>query len=49
MYINETNKFSAGSFSLWSALHLLIILFLIFAAKGIYNDSRLVKESNRLR
>jgi hypothetical protein len=49
MYINETNKFSAGSFSLWSALHLLIILFLIFAAKGIYNDSKLIKESNRLR
>lgn len=49
MYIREINKFSAGNFSLWSALHLLIILFLIFAAKGIYNDSKLVKESNRLR
>ena len=49
MYIREINKFSAGSFSLWSALHLVIILFLIFAAKGIYNDSKLVKESNRLR
>ena len=49
MYIREINKFSAGNFSLWSALHLVIILFLIFAAKGIYNDSKLVKESNRLR
>lgn len=49
MYINETNKFSAGNFSLWSALHLLIILFLAFAARGIYNDSKLVKDSNRLR
>ena len=49
MYIREINKFSAGNFSLWSALHLFIILFLIFAAKGIYNDSKLVKESNRLR
>lgn len=49
MYIREINKFSAGSFSLWSALHLLIILFLILAASGIYKDSKLVKESNRLR
>jgi len=49
MYIRQTNKFSAGNFNLWSALHFIIILFLIFAAKGIYNDSKLIKESNRLR
>jgi len=49
MYIRQTNKFSAGNFNLWSALHLIIILFLIFATKGIYNDSKLIKESNRLR
>ena len=49
IYIKETNKYSSGTFGLWSALHLLIILFLIFAAKGIYNDSKLIKESNRLR
>lgn len=49
LYIKQIEKFSTGNFSLWSALHLLIILFLIFAAKGIYNDSKLIKESNRLR
>ena len=49
LYIRETNKFSSGTFGLWSALHLLIILFLIFAAKGVYNDSKLIKDSNRLR
>ncbi len=49
MYIRETNKFSAGNFNIWSALHILVILFLILAAKGIYNDSKLIKESNRLR
>jgi hypothetical protein len=49
LYIHETNKFSQGNFNLWSILHVLIILFLIFAAKGIYNDSKLIKESNRLR
>ena len=49
LYFRQISKFSAGNFNLWSALHLLIILFLIFAAKGVYNDSRLIKESNRLR
>jgi hypothetical protein len=49
LYIKETGKYSTGNFGLWSALHLLIILFLILAAKGIYNDSKLIKESNRLR
>ncbi len=49
IYTRETNKFTTGNFSLWSALHLLIIVFLIFAARGIYKDSRLIKESNRLR
>lgn len=49
MYIREINKFSTGNFSLWSALHLLIILFLILGTKGIYKDSKLVKDSNRLR
>ncbi len=49
IYIRETNKFTTGNFSLWSALHVLIIVFLIFAARGIYKDSRLIKESNRLR
>ena len=36
-------------FNLWAALHLMIILFLIFAAKGVYNDSKLIRDSNRLR
>ena len=49
IYIRETNKYTTGNFSLWSALHLLIIVFLIFAARGIYKDSKLIKESNRLR
>ena len=49
LYIRETNKFSSGSFTLSSGLHILIIIFLIFAARGIYKDSKLIKESNRLR
>ncbi len=49
LYIRQISKFSSGNFALWSALHLLIIIFLIFGARGIYNDSKLVKDSNRLR
>ncbi len=49
LYIKQIGKYSTGNFGLWSVLHLLIIVFLILAAKGIYNDSKLIKESNRLR
>ena len=49
LYIKQTNQFSTGSFTLWSALHVLVILFLFLAARGIYKDSKLIKESNRLR
>lgn len=49
LYVRETSKFSVGNFNIWSALHFLILLFLFFAAKGIYKDSKLIKESNRLR
>lgn len=49
LYIKQTNKFSTGNYSLWSVLHVLIIVFLILAAKGIYKDSKLIRDSNRLR
>lgn len=49
LYIRQTNKYSQGNYNIWSALHILVVLFLIFAAKGIYRDSKLIKESNRLR
>ncbi len=49
LYVRETAKYSTGNFSLWSALHILVIIFLVLAAKGIYNDSKLIKDSNRLR
>lgn len=49
LYIRETGNYSQGNFNVWSILHILIIVFLILAAKGIYHDSKLIKESNRLR
>lgn len=49
LYSRETLKFLQGSFNFWDILHILIIVFLILAARGIYKDSKLIKESNRLR
>jgi len=49
LYIRETHKYSQGNFSFWAILHILIIIFLYFSARGIYRDSKLIKESNRLR
>jgi len=49
LYIRETQKYSQGNYNIWAILHILIIVFLILAARGIYKDSKLIKDSNRLR
>jgi peptidoglycan/LPS O-acetylase OafA/YrhL len=49
LYIRETLKFSQGNYNIWAILHILILLFLVLATRGIYKDSKLIKDSNRLR
>ena len=49
LYIQQISKFSNGNFALTSALHILVLVFLFFAIGGIYRDSKLIRESNRLR
>lgn len=49
LYMRETSNYAQGNFNIWAILHILIIIFLILAARGIYKDSKLIKESNRLR
>ena len=49
LYIKQTTKYSTGNYTLWSALHIFIFIFFILAARGIYKDSKLIKDSNRLR
>lgn len=49
LYVREMNHFSQGNLAIGSFLHPLILLFLILAAIGIFKDSKLIKESNRLR
>ena len=49
LYFNQIKNYSKGNFSLWCALHIFILLFIILAARGIYKDEKLIKDSNRLR
>ena len=49
LYYREVLQYSQGTYSITAAMHLLIILSLFFAAKGINKDEKLVKDSDRLR
>ena len=49
LYYSEVLKFSQGTYSIASAMHLVIILSLFLAAKAINKDEKLVKDSDRLR
>ena len=49
LYYREVLKFTQGTYSITAALHVLIILSLIFAARGISKDEKLIKDSDRLR
>ncbi len=49
VYYRQTKSYSQGTLS-WSAIfHVVTIIALLLAAKGVYNDSKLIKDSNRLR
>ncbi|MEO6731444.1 MAG: DUF4293 domain-containing protein [Ferruginibacter sp.] len=49
LYYREVSKFAQGTYSITAAIHLLIILSLIFAVRGINKDDKLIKDSDRLR
>src|SRR5438046_682634 len=49
LYFRHIKNYSNGNFNLWCALHVFILLFIILAARGIYKDEKLIKDSNRLR
>ncbi len=38
-----------GAFTVTALLHAAVIIFLLLAAKGIFSDDKLIKDSNRLR
>lgn len=45
----ETNKILSGSYQVGALLPIVMIIFFILAAKGIYKDEKLVKSLDRLR
>lgn len=49
LYVRLVNQFADGNLLLGSILHVFIFFFIFFAMRGIYKDSKLLKESNRLR
>jgi hypothetical protein len=49
LYYRQTKLYTKGTLDLWAIFHLVVIVALIFAARGIYKDEKLIKDSNRLR
>ena len=50
LYYREIELYvGKGAISITALLHVAVILFLLMAAKGINNDEKLIKDSNRLR
>ncbi|MBC7886628.1 MAG: DUF4293 domain-containing protein [Ferruginibacter sp.] len=49
LYLREIPDFSKGEFAITAASHIIIVLALIFAARGINKDEKLIRDSNRLR
>ncbi|MEO5592176.1 MAG: DUF4293 domain-containing protein [Chitinophagaceae bacterium] len=49
LYFNQTQHFAEGNFDLTALIALVIPVFFLLAAKGIYNDQKLVKSLDRLR
>ncbi|MES2432164.1 MAG: DUF4293 domain-containing protein [Bacteroidota bacterium] len=49
LYYKETKTFIIGSIALWALFHIAAILCFLLAAKGISNDEKLIRDSDRLR
>lgn len=49
LYYNQTLHFAEGNYDLTALIALAVPVFLLLAAKGIYNDQKLVKSLDRLR
>ena len=49
LYYREVETFVQGTYALTAILHSVIVLSFVLAARGIKKDSKLVKDSDRLR
>ena len=48
-YWRGVQQFTQGEYAITAAVHLVILLSLFFAARGISKDDKLIKDSDRLR
>ena len=49
LYFREVNTFTKGTYSLTAILHGVIVFSFFLAARGIFKDEKLIKDSDRLR
>ncbi len=49
LYYRVIQDFTQGEYAITSASHIIIIILLILAARGINKDEKLIKDSDRLR
>jgi prepilin signal peptidase PulO-like enzyme (type II secretory pathway) len=49
LYIRAIRDFTKGEYAITAASHIIIIIALILAARGINRDEKLIRDSNRLR
>ncbi len=49
LYYNRVKEFMGGTYALTALLQGATLLFFFLAARGISNDDKIIKESNRLR
>ena len=49
LYYRATKDFTKGDFAITAALHIIVIIALVLATRGINKDEKLIKDSNRLR
>lgn len=49
LYFRAIQHFTQGEYAITAAAHLVILLSLFFAARGISKDDKLIKDSDRLR
>jgi hypothetical protein len=49
LYTRELRQYSEGGLDIWAIFHLVTLIALILAARGIYKDNKLIRDSNRLR
>ena len=49
LYFLQIQKFESGTISLWSLFAFAIPIFLFLAARGIWNDQKIIKSLDRIR